>query len=243
MITSTVFDSVIKFKHWLLPTRCLWCGLNSDNTLALCKECQHHLAQPSFSCPYCALTINRPINTTCGSCVTSPNDFYKIIAPFTYANPISHFITRLKFHGHLALAELLGQLLAQAIEKQGIKEQAMPDMIVPIPLHKTRYRERGYNQALEIAKPIARHFDLPLVTNLIRRVRLTSPQSELDAKTRQINIKNAFKVEKKLQSRYVVLVDDVVTTGNTVNEVSRCLLESGVERIDVWAMARVSLGD
>lgn len=243
MMTSTVFDSILKFKQWVLPTRCLWCGLNSDNDLALCKDCQYHLFQPRFFCPYCALTLNRPISTACGSCLTSPNGFSKIIAPFSYTHPINHFITQLKFHGQLALAELLGQLLAQALENRGIREHTMPDMILPIPLHKNRYRERGYNQALEIAKPIARHFNLPLATNLIKRVQFTSAQSELDAKTRQINIKNAFRVEKKLKSRYVVLVDDVVTTGHTVNEVSRCLLESGVERIDVWAMARVSLGD
>lgn len=120
----------------------------------------------------------------------------------------------------------------------------MPQIIIPIPLHPRRLRQRGFNQALEIAKPIAKKFHVPLDTAHCQRVRYTEAQTQIPAEHRGSNVKNAFVVDKKFfcgensNISHVAIMDDVVTTGHTVNELSRALRKAGVKTIDVWCCAR-----
>jgi ComF family protein len=140
----------------------------------------------------------------------------------------------LKFNGRLAQARLLGELMADWL---GSVVESPPAQLIPVPLHADRLRERGFNQAVELARPIARKFGLSLNLHGVRRVLATSPQSDLSRKQRLKNIRGAFEVLQSV-SGYVVIVDDVMTTGSTADELAKTLLRAGAERVDVWVCAR-----
>ena len=114
----------------------------------------------------------------------------------------------------------------------------MPELLLPVPLHPKRLRERGFNQALEIARPLGRRFQIPVEARACRRIRATRPQSELALAERRGNLRGAFAVRGALTARHLAIVDDVVTTGATVSALARVLLRQGVQRVDVWAVAR-----
>ena len=167
--------------------------------------------------------------------------FNRVEAVFHYASPVDFLIQGIKFNGSLHYARLLGILMAQELsERYSSSHSGLPQLIIPVPLHTTRLRGRGYNQALELARPIASRFDIPVDYSSCNRIRETALQSGLPAKSRRRNIKGAFRISG-LQADHVVIVDDVMTTGYTVNELARWLRAAGVGRIDVWACARASL--
>jgi ComF family protein len=170
----------------------------------------------------------------CGHCQQRPPNFDQVHAPFIYDFPIAQMISALKFNGRHGLAPLLGELLADELEGR----IATPDVILPVPLHRRRLRERGYNQALELARPIARRRQCPLDTRSLMRDQATEALSHLDRKQRRRVIRNAFQLAPDFSARHVALVDDVVTTGSTVGEIAGLLVKAGVERVDVWALAR-----
>ncbi|WP_369406459.1 ComF family protein [Candidatus Thiosymbion oneisti] len=140
-----------------------------------------------------------------------------------------------KFRARLNLARLLGQCLASTLGECGAE---LPDLIVPVPLHAKRLRERGYNQALELARTIGRELSIPVDIQSCVRVSATPPQAGLARKERQRNVRGAFRVLHPPGVERVAILDDVVTTGSTVTELTRVLLRAGVERVDVWAVAR-----
>ncbi len=145
-----------------------------------------------------------------------------------------HLIHGLKFHAHYPCARLLGEMLGDALSEVDGK----PQCIIPVPLHRSRYRERGYNQATEIARVVSRRLQIPLDLHSCIRAHATQPQSELSSEQRLRNVKKAFAIAKPLKAKHVAILDDVVTTGATVNEMARVLRKTGVERIDIWACAR-----
>ncbi|WP_338055823.1 ComF family protein [Sulfurivermis fontis] len=157
------------------------------------------------------------------------------MAPLLYRPPLDWLIQGFKFNQRLPPGRLLGQLLAQHLAGQIITP---PELIVPVPLHPARLRERGYNQALELARPLARRFGIPLAHGLVRRVRATATQSLLPAGERRRNVRGAFALRRPLAARHVAIVDDVIATGSTVAELARVLRRAGAERIEVWAVAR-----
>jgi ComF family protein len=140
-----------------------------------------------------------------------------------------------KFRSRLNLARLLGQCLADALRERGAE---MPDLILPVPLHAKRLRERGYNQALEVARALGRELSLPVDARSCARVLSTPPQAGLEQKVRRRNVRGAFRVVRSPDADRVAILDDVVTTGSTVSELTRVLLTAGVDRVDVWAVAR-----
>ena len=144
-------------------------------------------------------------------------------------------VAGLKFHDRLAGGRLLGELLARHLLVRG---GPLPELILPIPLHPRRLRQRGFNQALELALPLGRRLGVPLDRHSCRRNRATQPQTELDLKQRRRNLRNAFALAGPLPARHIALVDDVVTTGSTSNELARLLKRAGAERVEVWAAAR-----
>lgn len=133
------------------------------------------------------------------------------------------------------MIRLLGDCLARALVEQGA---ARPELILPVPLHVSRLRERGYNQALEIARPLAQALNRPIAMRTCERVRATSPQAGLHANARRRNVRGAFQVKRPLRVRHVAIVDDVVTTGQTATELARALRRAGAVRVDLWAVAR-----
>jgi len=237
-----LFKYLDQARNWLFPNACILCGAAGEPPLDLCSACFAELPWLNTFCLYCALPL--PITTTpqiCGACLQTPPPFAKTRALFSYQNPIDKLITGLKFHHKLVYAKLLAELFAKQLTCILAEDTSLPDCIIPVPLHPSRLRERGFNQAVEIIRPVARKFKIPLDLVSCHRIRATKAQTELAANQRHANIKNAFAVSKKLtRLKHVVVFDDVVTTGNTARELSKTLRQNGVERIDVWCCARTN---
>jgi ComF family protein len=180
--------------------------------------------------------LEQPITAPvlCGRCLSSKPAFDETYAPFIHQGAIKHMIGALKFGAEYKNARLLGMLLADYI-KQAAEQ---PDLILPVPLHKTRYRQRGFNQAIEIGRTVAKELQIPLDLTSCKRHRDTPHQTELSAKKRRKNVKNAFSVIKPIDARHIAILDDVMTTGSTTHELAWALKKVGVSRVDVWVCAR-----
>lgn len=224
-------------QDWLLPRLCPACNDWAGPGRMLCPGCERSLPRLGNACPRCATLYDHDnIWGQCGACQRHPPAFVRTIALYRYAPPADHFIRALKFHRQLGLARLLGEQLAVRLRT----EPQSPDLILPIPLHAARLRSRGFNQALEIARPVARALGIPIVMHVLRRVRATRPQSDLPFEARRKNVKDAFAVHHAaaLKGRRIALVDDVMTTGNTAEAAARTLLAAGVAEVEVWVVAR-----
>jgi ComF family protein len=155
-------------------------------------------------------------------------------APFLHQGAIRHLIKALKFNADYKNARLLGLLLAEHLKQSTEK----PDCLLPVPLHKARYRQRGFNQSIEIARHVAKELQIPLDLTSCQRNRDTPHQTGLPAKQRRKNLSNAFSLINPVKSDHVAILDDVMTTGSTTHELAKLLKKSGVRRVDVWVCAR-----
>ena len=232
-----VYNWLNYIQNLLYPSTCLLCDRPVSAELALCPGCRSELPHNHKPCHRCAkpLPVDAPIGALCGECQRKPPPFDRCVVPFTYRSPLPELINGLKFRGRLSYSRLLAGLLLPAIEQV---LQKPPELIIPVPLHPGRLRERGYNQALELARPLSRHLGIPLELRHCRRTRATPPQSGLKQTQRRRNIRGAFEISPNIGADHVALVDDVVTTGSTVAEFARQLHRRGVQRVEVWALAR-----
>lgn len=220
-------------RRFVLPLQCLLCGGQGEDGLDLCRDCATELPRNHTCCARCAL----PLATSaalCGQCQRRLPPWNAAWVPFRYAWPLDRLESRFKFGADLAA----GRVLSTLWQRESMPRD-LPDLIVPVPLHRTRLRQRGYNQALELALPLARHLRLPLKHGLLLRTRGTAAQTELGAIERRRNVRGAFAVREGVTwPAQVALLDDVMTTGATLTECCRVLRRAGVQRVDVWALAR-----
>ncbi len=223
----------------LYPPTCVLCGASGSDGLDLCAGCLADLPTDRDCCSRCALPLpaGKPIGALCGECQRRPPPFHVCYAAFRYEDPLPALVGGAKFHARLNLARLLGLCLADALRE---KDAEMPGLILPVPLHPKRLRERGYNQALEIARTVGRALDVPVDTRSCTRILATARQAGLEQKERRRNVRGAFKLECPLDVEHLAILDDVVTTGSTVSELAGVLLRAGVKRVDVWAVARTA---
>lgn len=170
----------------------------------------------------------------CGACQRRPPAFARALALFHYAPPVDQLVHGLKYHGRLELARVLGRLLADAL---ALRSRHI-DVIVPVPLHRARLRARGFNQALELARPIARRLGVPIDYHCVVRARNTPPQATLAPKARRRNVRGAFVAKGRLDGLRIALVDDVLTTGQTADAVATCLRRAGARQVELWVLAR-----
>lgn len=228
--------SLIEF---LFPSTCLLCGAPGDQGRDLCAGCALDLPYNLRACTRCArpFLVPLPDGMVCGDCERRQPPFERCLTAFRYEGAIPFLITGAKFRGRLNAARLLGQCLAEHA-RESLDESDWPEVLIPVPLHPRRQRIRGYNQALEIARVTGRELSIPLEPRLAVRTRSTPPQTELTARARRRNIRGAFKTATDLKGRYLAVVDDVMTTGGTVTELSQALIDAGAARVDVWAVAR-----
>lgn len=219
--------------RWLLPPRCLLCAAPGEADLDLCAACAAELPRNRRCCARCALPL--PTSAAlCGQCQRRPPPWDAAWAPFRYGWPLDRLESRYKFGRDLAAGRTLARLWQD--EARSID---LPQLIVPVPLHRQRLRQRGYNQALELARPLARHFGVPLRHDALLRQRATAAQTELDAVARRRNVRGAFAVRPGVAlPAHVAVLDDVFTTGATLGECVRTLKRAGAQRVDVWALAR-----
>lgn len=217
----------------LRGTVCALCGAEARLHCGLCRGCRGDLPAAGPGCRRCALPL--PGGVLCGHCQERPPPFQRAYAPFIYGAPVDALVCGAKYHQRLGDARVLGVLLAEFLADGRC---ARPDSVIPVPLHRRRLRERGYNQALEIARPAARALGVPIDTGCCLRTRPTSPQALLGGRERHRNIKGAFALARAPVGGHVAIVDDVMTTGGTVAEIAALLSRAGVARIDVWICAR-----
>lgn len=217
----------------LYPSVCALCGAAGTEKLDLCTPCRADLPSLETACLRCA----RPLSTIgiCGACQQQapPQDF--TLSAFRYEAPLDYLILQLKFHGKLYLASLLGELLANHLEQ---RVRSLPECIIPVPLHPGRLRERGFNQALELARPVATRLNIPIHHQEVQRKHNTAPQSGLSHRERKRNMRGAFAIQGAFDKGHVAIMDDVLTTGHTVEELARTLRQAGTHTIEVWTCAR-----
>lgn len=222
----------------VLPSLCLLCGGTSDRRLSLCRACAAALPTHTPACPRCAhhLPPGSDPDRLCGACLKAPPPQDRSFAAFRYQSALPALVAGLKFGHQLSHGAVLGELLAQALVERR-PASPWPGAILPVPLHPRRLAERGFNQALELARPLAARLDIPLRPRAVERILNTPEQSRLSEAERQRNLKRAFQVREDLPD-HVAIVDDVITTGSTVATLAAMLRSAGVSRIEVWAVAK-----
>jgi ComF family protein len=222
-------NSCTQFAQSMLPQQCLLCAAPAV-AQALCADCYTRLPWLTAArCPQCALPTGD--GSICGACLSDPPRFHGVTAAFAYAWPLAPLIHHYKYAGNLALAPVLAQALAARLAGGA-------DLVIPMPLAPARLRSRGFNQALEIARVVSRVTGVPLAVSACRRVRDSTPQAALPWKERAKNIRGAFVCDADLSGMRVAVIDDVMTTGATLNELARNLRQAGAIEIQGWVVAR-----
>ncbi len=233
MMLSTLFDSCVRNVQAWAGQDCLLCGAEGGPEL-LCPACIAELPALPESCPRCALPS--PAAAVCGSCLNRPPHFDATLALWRYEFPCDGLVQALKYRARLALAGFFARSLSS-------RQMPEVDLIVPMPLHPTRLAERGFNQALEIARGLARNRGRAIEPRAIEprgvlRVKDTPPQTELPYEERAKNVRGAFLCKLDLSGASVAVLDDVMTTGATLNELARALRRAGATRVENFVIAR-----
>jgi ComF family protein len=219
-----------------LPQRCELCVATAHGGL-LCAACASALPRVSAACTLCALPS--PDGAICGACLADPPPYAASVAALAYAFPVDRLLQRIKYGGRLALADWAGGVLAAAVRPVLARRAAGtgPDRIVALPLAQPRQRERGFNQAREIAARVGEAIALPLAAPLAR-ISGGPPQAALPWAARHRNVHGAFAVRTDVRGARIALVDDVMTTGATLAEAARTLTRAGAARVECWVVAR-----
>lgn len=222
--------NIDKITHAIFRQKCLLCASPETNIHAVCRACLNDLPwHPNTSCPQCCLSSNGQL---CGSCISSPPDFDVTRSVFLYAYPIDTMMQRYKYGDMLTLCTFFGQMLNEKVNLKSV------DLIIPMPMHPARLIERGFNQALEIAKILTKNHKEKLDYKSAIRHKLTPPQASLPLKDRVKNIKGAFKVNANLTGKRIAIIDDVMTTGASLNELAKMLKKAGASHVECWVIAR-----
>ncbi len=226
----------------VLPPYCVLCGdRGQPPELDLCAGCAADLRRNRDPCPRCARPQPRgvPASMDCVACLRHPPPFDRAVVPYLYAYPLDRMIHAFKYQCSLSTGRVLGTLLGRQVSD---RSGPSPDLIVPVPLHPARHRERGFNQAFELARPVSAMLGIDVDIEVCRRVRETLDQTQLSARRRRANLRRAFAASEDIGASHVALIDDVMTTGSTCAELARTLKGAGVRTVEIWAVARASPG-
>lgn len=221
--------------HRLFPATCYLClDPGQPPALDLCHGCEEDLPRNLPACRTCAMPVAE-LDLVCGACLRREPAFDAAFAPYRYEFPLVELIHRLKYGSQIAIARILGTVLARRLAERGTPRV---DAIVPVPLHPSRELKRGYNQAEEIARFAAEILGHPVLDRAAIRVRHTEEQAALPAMVRRVNVSGAFEVHAKKLPPAVAIMDDVLTTGATADALAQALKRAGCRRVEVWAVAR-----
>lgn len=221
----------------LFPRRCPVCDKPVDKMgNYICRKCRHTIKYiESPYCLKCGKSLKDDMAEKCEDCNNSAHVFDRGRALYEYET-VKEAIYRFKYEGRIEYADFFGTQLAVKMSDE-IRNWNV-DAIVPVPLHKDREKKRGYNQAVLIARVLGKRLNIPVRENLIYRIKSTVPQKELLGKERQNNLKNAFKIgQNDVKLKTIIVVDDVYTTGATMDEIARCLKSAGIHRVYCISLA------
>ena len=220
----------MEVKQLFFPGTCFFCLTTTSD--AWCSDCERDFILDVARCPVCARHTTN--NVLCGACTKRRPCITNTEVVFNYQYPANHLIKAFKFNRRPELAQCFAKRLTESLANK----TTLPEILLPVPLHKKRQRARGYNQSLELASHIANNLGLKVNSSLCRRIKHTDPQSTLPIKTRRNNVKGVFRLNGSQPPEHIAIVDDVITTGSTVNEIAALLKKAGCRRIEVWAIAR-----
>ncbi len=240
-----------RLQSYLLPPRCISCGGKGNwrspeparawqPLVDLCLACDTQLPLNRHACRHCGLPLSGTHSSLiCGRCLQRPPAYQASFCAYEYAYPVAHLIRRFKYGNSLTNARVLSLLLARYL--RGQHTGAWPDCFIPVPLHPARYRARGFNQVIELGCFLERELKIPMRTDLVKRIRHTPEQAGLSRRERRRNLRRVFSATTTTLPKHIALLDDVITTGSTVNELARMLRKQGVARIEVWGLARAAM--
>ena len=223
----------------LLPSCCALCGGHAR--AAVCADCERAYVLAVPRCPCCANPTGALDNARhCGACLADAPSFDATWAACDYAAPLDGLVLQLKFGAQLALAPWMARVLHRAIMPIVHTAPVLPDVLCPVPLGPARLIERGYNQALEVARPLARALGVPVAPHLLHRLRETAPQSGAAPGARRNNVRGAFDLASSfdVRGRHVGVIDDVMSSGHTLEEVAAVLKQAGAARVTNIVFAR-----
>lgn len=216
------------------------CGLPSGAG-NLCPPCAGDLPRAISACALCGLELEGENDGICGECLQHPPPWNRVVAALLYRFPVDVLVQRFKFSRNMACGNALARELEhRLLSGHNVREDSRPDVIVPVPLHHARHAKRSFNQSDVVARHLGRRFDIPVENRLLSRVRRTHPQSGLDARSRRKNTRGAFHCHypRAKGIRHAALLDDVMTTGATLEACTRELKRSGIRDISIWVVAR-----
>lgn len=218
----------------LLPSHCILCGLRSGPG-RLCQPCLHDLPRIEQACRQCAAPLGHSELMLCGACLRHPPAWDIALAALVYDYPADQLVQRFKFQRNFACGQLLADELTCAVKQSA---QARPELLIPVPLHFTRRFQRGFNQAELLARAVGAAVKIPVRVDCLVRTRRTAAQSGLDRAARRKNLRGAFSCGDLAGAR-IALVDDVLTTGTTLEACARAARKAGAAHVSVWVAARV----
>lgn len=227
-------DSIGAFLRKLIPVSCVLCGARAGES-GLCEGCLASLPRaPQNRCPVCAAATPTP--DLCGRCLIKPPRFDRVVAGLEYAHPVDGLVVSLKYGRRLPAARPLAYCMAQALDRE-----PYPDIVVAMPMSRAHLAERGFNQAAEIARLACAEFGIAPTLTIARRVKAGIAQASLPWKERRKNVRGAFSCDTDLTGRSVAVVDDVLTTGATLDELAGVLKKCGARTVIGWVSARTPL--
>jgi ComF family protein len=221
----------MEVKQLIFSGACFFCLAKTND--AWCIDCEQDIMRETPRCPVCARMSTK--NNVCGACLKQKPLFDNTQILFNYQYPVNRLIKAFKFNSRPELAKCFAERLANKLMRQ---KPSAPEIIVPVPLHNKRQRARGYNQSLELARQLGHRLGSKVSHSLCSRTKNTGPQSTQSMKTRGTNVKNAFALSEGQIPKHIAIMDDVITTGSTVNELASLFKKAGCRHIDVWAVAR-----
>lgn len=240
--------SILKFSaHFLekviLPYHCIMCLEHSDQRRDLCRQCQHELPTSQHTCLQCGIALpSQNKSQRCGQCITHSPYFDDTIIGFDYQTPIDHWLKQFKFHKKGLYARILTEIYLEKVTRLLTQSpERKPQILIPVPLHWRRIAKRGFNQAHIIAQQLSKETQIPIIKHThVTRIKHTAAQSSLNQHSRQKNMFSVFQTQNLSEFEHVAIIDDIFTTGNTVNALAKQLKKQGIARVSIWALARVN---
>ncbi|MEA1889541.1 MAG: ComF family protein [Pseudomonadota bacterium] len=232
MVYNSLFN---KFLNSLLPVSCGLCNAATGSHLPLCQPCLNELPILGTACNTCAL----PVATTgsCGKCQQYPPACEQTEALFLYQEPLSQLVQQFKFSRKLEYGYLFSSLMAKKL----LSRPERPDVIIPVPLHSSRLRSRGFNQSWEITRQLSRITGIKASHKFCQRIKKTPLQTGLKASERKRNLRQAFSITANVRDLHICIVDDVMTTGSTLEAIAAALKAAGAARVSGLVVARTVL--
>ena len=224
------------FNIWGMIQHCLIC--EDPSSERICTRCLPYFKQPRYACQKCAIPLLSHA-LLCGECLKKPPSYDYAYSPYLYAPPLDKLITAFKYNAQYVAGKALGELFSQALFVHYQQDLRLPDYVTSVPLFWQRQWRRGFNQSALLANTIAHQLGLPYI-NCAKRIRKTEDQKSLSRKVRLYNLRHSFKVTRVFEGESIAIVDDVMTTGATVETLAKALKEAGAGTVIVWALARTS---